>query len=158
MHADEARVIYQGDPTPQGLAGGETGRVLVGDERNAHVMWSTGSRAGQVDVIRQDDLTSQTDTDARVAAYVSDSIAVADLGSTFDAEGAEAVLAQMMEEGSLSRLTLITEEVVEWIATRVRTLGPIREAAAILGDGADDLVDAAVSQVLRDATESMEEA
>lgn len=156
---DGARVIYQGTST-EGLSGGETGYVLMADDLNAHVQWDTGHRTGKVDLVRQADLGGGPATppvDDRVAAYVANSIAVADLGTTFDLEGADAVLAQLGDDGRLSSLDSIAEEVAEWVAGRVRVLEVVREVSPMLGDGTDDLVDAATRLVLRSALQEMEE-
>lgn len=156
VHTDGSDVLYDG-PTGAGRPDpGDQGRVLVADTRAAHVKWITGSRAGQMDLVEQGDLTSvdpqPMDT---VAAHLGESLAYFD-----DAPGrkAEAILEKMAEAGETDRLGLISEEAVDWVAGRLRNMGSFRERTAHLDpDEANDLILMATHRVLHDAAASMED-
>jgi len=157
VHQDGSNVFYSGDPRPGAPAYGDEGRVLVADTRAAHVKWTTGSRAGQVDLVEQTDLAEVGETISAPAialhAHLGESLAYCEPPQ----RRAHAVLEAMAEAGETDRFGLLAEEAVDWIAGRLRTSGYFRaHMAALASAEADELVTVATRRVLADALESME--
>ena len=155
MYFDGTDVRYAGLSRPGRPAPGDVGRVLVADAQAAHVKWITGSCAGEVHLTEHGDLESaeprrRTARDT-VAEHLEESL-------DFASPTAEATLDAMDQKGDLDRLSMISEEAIEWVAGRLRALGPFRERTASLDtEEGDSLVQAGVRRVLSEALETLED-
>lgn len=151
---DGTDVSYDGPDRTGGPSRGDVGRVLVADNQAAHVMWTTGAISGQVTLVEHADLESAEPKMPTAGETVREH-----LGHSLDyTTTPEEVLASMDADGGLDRLSMISDEVVEWVASRLRGLGSFRERLASLEttDG-NDVVIAATRRVLADAMETLED-
>lgn len=145
------RVAFVGDPE-HGLQVDDRGKVLSSSEAASHVLWATGSRAGEVILVSNLDLVvsghaPRTYDDLDGGRLVT--IAVRD---TFDRQGHVGLLNALNEEGHLATFASIAEEAMQTVAARIRQDPSITEVLANLDpeEGAE-FVAFTASVLLRDA-------
>lgn len=144
------RVAFCGDPQA-GLSVDDRGKVLSSSGEASHVLWATGSRAGEVLLVSNLDLVvagqarSYDDLDGGTLV----TIAVRD---TFDRTGHVGLLNALNEEGHLATFASIAEEAMQTVASRIRQDPSISEVLANLDpeEGAE-FVAFTASVLLRDA-------
>jgi hypothetical protein len=154
--ADGQRVTYLGETTG-GLAAGDEGKVLAGDEMSAHVLMHTGSMAGQVVLVSQGDLEPQGRSQDLVAQHMRDSLALVleeDEGEPIpDPRTVATSLASQHEDA----LALIGDQVLATISAALHTDTAFTGVLASLDDaGRAECVQEITASVLRDLLESME--
>lgn len=153
---DGEKVSYVGDPTKEGLRIGDEGQALSVTEACSHVMWATGARTGQVDLVDNEDLVSRGG--GRVAGSVfDDSVSHAGLVTvavreTYDTDGGVGLLNALNEAGHLASLEAVADEALAFVCAQVRSdpafssvLGQLDESEAA------DFVSLTATSVLRDA-------
>lgn len=152
---DGQQVSYVGMPV-DGHAIGDRGQALSVAGDSAHVMWSTGARTGQVELIHSDDLVGHGA--GRVAGSVfDDSMATAGMVTfavrdTYDIGGPNALLDAMNDGGHLASLEAIAEDALAHVAAQVRSDPAFQAVLAQLDEreGAE-FVTLTATAVLRDA-------
>ncbi len=149
-------VSYSGvDGFHEGLVPGDQGKVLVSDSRVAHVLWSTGSLAGDVSIVDHEDL--RTGSAMTVEGSLDDSLEVGGLTTfssrqVWDESGPVGLLNTMVENGHLASFLDIAEEALGIVAHRIRHDASIRAIAAELDDEETEvLVRTAAAALIRDA-------
>lgn len=138
-----------------GLALGDRGRVLAVAGAGSHVLWRTGARQGQVTLVDNEDLvaTGQEETvEAQVADALDGPLVAVAVRETYDEAGGAGLLDALNEAGHLAVFAQIADDVVGFIASRVRQDPAFRAVLALLDDdeGAS-LVSLASTVLLRDA-------
>jgi hypothetical protein len=154
MH-DGQPVAYSGATGP--LQPGDEGHVLAVESTYAHVLWRTGTLAGQATMhpLDKDELTPLA-TRGHIEASLDDSLEVGSLIVTsardaYDQGGPEGVLDQMAYTGQLSALMDVAEEGYALVASRVRTSAHLRTIAAQLDEAeAEALVQVTSAALLRE--------
>jgi hypothetical protein len=159
---DGQPVAYAGDDGYQDLSTGDQGKVLVADGRIAHVLWATGSRAGDV-TISESAVLSTGPADMSVASALDDSLEVGGLVAfssrqVYDERGASGLLSVMAEAGHLSGFLPIAEEALGIVAHRVRHDASVRAITADLDEyEAEVVVRKAAALLIHDAFSADEE-
>lgn len=148
---DGARVAYAGDGD-DGLSVDDRGKVLSAGMSGSHVLWSTGSRTGEITLTANHDLVPVEG--ARIVYDDLDSgclvtFAVRDVHNR---RGAAGLLNAMNDEGHLATTAALAEEALALVATRLRQDPSFKEVLAQLepDDGAE-FVTFAAAVILRDA-------
>lgn len=163
---DGQRVSYVGLDR-DGFVMGDRGQILTGDDNASHVMWSTGSKTGQVLLMDNADITpAGTRTTAASAEPdgLDDSleVGIGTLGVTaardwFDFDGEVGVLNAMAERGHLASFGAIAQEARDLVAGRIRNDPSVRAVIAQLDDEEGEaVVSLATVALLRDAFGSEE--
>lgn len=153
---DGRKVSFVGDPSPDGLAIGDTGKVIAGQGEISHVMWDSGRRTGSVTVEADEDLVVQA-SPRTTAATLDDSLddgslVTVSVRETYDDGGDVALLNALASAGHLSTMQSYAEEAQALIASRIRTDPSFREVLAQLDpEEGDSLVGLASAVLLRDA-------
>lgn len=155
---DGVTVSYVGHSF-DGVALGDRGRVLSSSGDHAHVMWSTGARVNQVDLVHEDDLVvaGRKAASHTIEASVDDSLVTAPLTTVavraiYDGQGEAGLLNALSEAGLLGGLAQIAEDALMHVASRVREDEEISAVLAQLdSDEAESLVSLASVVLLRDA-------
>lgn len=133
---------------------GDQGKILAIAGRGAHVLWSTGVRAGATDLVALEDLAPTT---ASAQGLLDDSLDYGTLTSfavreTFDESGEAGVINQMASLGHLSAFEGIAHEALTLIASRIRHDPSIREVIASLDEEEGErVVRLASACLIRDA-------
>lgn len=154
---DGQLVSYSGADGYDDLFVGDHGKVLVADGEIAHVMWTTGSRAGTVTITEAELLTGSSDYEMTVSGSLDDSLEVGGLvafsaRNVYDEGGASGLLDMMAVNGHLSGFLDIAEEALGLVAHRIRHDPSIRVITAGLDeDEAETLVRVASAALIRDA-------
>jgi len=156
MIRDGQQVSYIGMPRADGLGISDRGQALAVAGTAAHVMWSTGARAGNVDLIDCEDLVGHGP--GKVAGSVfDDSVSTGGMVTfavrdTYEAEGPVGLLNAMNECGHLASLPAIAEDALAYVAAQVRqdpafstVLGQLDESEAA------EFVTLTATSMLRDA-------
>ena len=148
-------VSYVGFPG-DGLALGDQGRVLSASESCCHVMWTTGARAGKVDLLSEEDVVplSTGPRQATVEQALDDSLFLPHLSAraVYDGEGVDGVLSALSEGGLLGSLTAMAEEAAVRVVEGVRQDEGLTEVLSSLdGDEADAVVCRIAFLLLKDA-------
>ena len=151
MPREGQRVAFCGYPG-DGLAIDDRGKVLSRSEGSCHVLWTSGSRAGDVTLVLDDDLVGVT-----AAAHTYDDLDSGRLVSisvrrVFDGGGKVALLNALNEEGHLASFATIAEEALQAVAAGIRQDPSIQEVLASLEpeEGAEFVAFAATA-LLQDA-------
>jgi hypothetical protein len=157
MRVHDGQIVsYAGDEGHDDLFVGDRGKVLVADGPVAHVLWSTGARAGEV-TISEVEALSGSQPDMTVNASLDDSLEVGGLVAfssrqVMDERGVSGLLDIMAEAGHLSGFLDIAEEAIGIVAHRIRHDASIRAITAELDDyEAEALVRTAAAALIRDA-------
>jgi hypothetical protein len=150
--AEGSRVSYVGDED-NGLHVGDTGKVLSAAGSGSHVLWSTGSRAGDITLEHNMSLVANGQAefsyDDNLYAGQLVSIAVRDVYVT---QGYVGLLNAMNDEGHFATFAPIAEEAVRHVATKIREDASIKEVLSHLDpDEGAEFVSLAASVLLRDA-------
>lgn len=149
----EGQSVQFAAPDFDGVAQGDHGRLLVLDQHTAHVLWTTGSRAGQATMVDAADLTGTR----VVASGLEDSLEMGGLTSfavreTYETQGEAGVLNAMAQVGHLAAFADIAEEALVTVASRIRHDPSFREVLSHLDDEAgESLLRLATACLLRDA-------
>lgn len=152
--AEGAMVSWVG-PGVDGYEEGDTGRLLAfASHTHAHVMWSTGAREGQADLVAIEDLTTK-----RMAQrdLLADSLEVGGLEAfavrqVMDAEGEAGVLNTMSALGHLTAFSSIAADIMTSVSARIRQDPSFRAVTAHLDDDeAEALIRLATTCLVRDA-------
>lgn len=121
------RVAYVGEDTMVGV--GALGKVLASAGSSQHVQWLEGDRAGQVDLVPNEDLvdhrTAKQAAGTSVAAEFEDALDVPAILSvavreTYDNYGEEGLLNALDEAGHLATLSEYAGEAISHVAGRLR--------------------------------------
>lgn len=155
---DGQRVSYIGDGR-DGLNLGDKGQVLVVEGRGSHVLWSTGARSGEVDLIDNFDLAAQGkgQTVASFDPEQDDSLEVGGLHTTavrdlYDADGEAGVLNWMVNAGHTASFQAVAEEAHSFIVARLRQDPSFQAVANNLDEEEhESVIRLAASVLLRDA-------
>lgn len=147
------RVSYVGDGG-DGLAIGDRGKVVSSEGETCHVLWTTGSRAGQILFHRDYDLVvsaqgqrNLSDLDDFAAPLVSFSVR-----DTHDRYGNSGLLNALNEDGHLAAFARLAEDAIQAVASGVREDPSIQEVLSQLDDeDGDEFVMFATLTLLRDA-------
>lgn len=130
---------------------GDRGQLLAfAGKTSAHVLWTTGSRAGSTTLEDVDDLTA-------VASLVEDSLEVGSMQTfaarqVFETQGEAGVLNAMARLGHLTGFPTIAEEAFGLISSRIRMDPSFRQVTAQLDDEEGEaLVRLASVCLIRDA-------
>lgn len=157
MRVHDGQIVsYAGDEGHDDLFVGDQGKVLVADGRSAHVMWSTGSRTGDVTITDTDALNTGA-RDLSVSGSLDDSLEVGGLvafsaRNVVDEQGIPGLLNIMSEAGHMSGFLDIAEEALAIVLHRIRHDASIRAITAGLEDEeADLLIRTAAAALIRDA-------
>lgn len=147
------RVSYVGE-VGDGLNIGDKGKVLSVDDGASHVLWTTGSRQGEVIFHTNLDLVvepNQTEANMMASEFYTPLVSVA-VRDTYDRQGPVGLLNALNDEGHLAVFMPIAEEAIQMVASRIRQEPSFREVLAELGedDGAE-FVAFSTLQLLRDA-------
>lgn len=154
---DGQLVSYAGADGYDDLFVGDHGKVLVADGEIAHVMWTTGSRAGTVTITESELLTGSAEYEMSVSGSLDDSLDVGGLTSfssreVWDESGPVGLLNTMVETGHLASFLDIAEEALGLVSHRIRHDASIRVITAELDeDEAETLVRKAAAALIRDA-------
>lgn len=149
------RVAYIGHPGEHGI--GDEGKVLSPAGSGCHVLWATGLRKGQIDLVPNADITPLASRrtaegftgwdDALDGPLVS--VAVRDV---YESEGDVGLLNALIEEGHVASLTEAAQEALETVAARIRTDASFRAVLAQLEpDEGDEFVTLTAATILRDS-------
>jgi len=157
-------VSWVGAVHPGGLAVGDVGAVISSSGDSGHVLWGTGARLGQIDLVEEMEVVPApvTHHNGKVASSLRDSLGVDSMRiaarEVFEEDGPAGLLSAMHDRGDLSGFPTIAEEAVEYVAARLREDPDFSRALAALDDSeADTLVTLASTVLLRDAFTPMEE-
>jgi len=149
-------VSFAGDEGHDDLFVGDQGKVLVAEGGFAHVLWSTGSRTGDVTITDTDSLHTGQQA-LTISGSLDDSLEVGGLVTfssrqVVDERGMSGLLDIMAEAGHLSGFLDIAEEAIGIVAHRIRHDSSIRAITAELDDDeAEVLVRTAAAALIRDA-------
>lgn len=149
-------VAYAGDEGHDDLFIGDRGKVLVADGGFAHVLWSTGSRTGDVTITSTDALSGGSN-DISVSSALDDSLEVGGLvafssRTVVDERGMSGLLDIVVESGHMSGFLDIAEEALGIVAHRIRHDASIRAITAELEDDeAEAFVRKAAALLIHDA-------
>jgi len=160
---DGQSVTYSGADGYDELFVGDRGKALVVEGAVAHVMWTTGSRAGDVTITDIEVLSGSGDYEITVAGSLDDSLEVGGLVAfsarqVWDEEGPVGLLNTMVEHGHLASFLDIAEEALGLVAHRIRHDASIRAITANLDeDEAEVMVRTAAAALIRDAFSADEE-
>lgn len=152
-------VSWVGTGAPGGPAVGDVGRVASSSGNSGHVLWTTGSRSGRVDLVAEWDVVpapTVPKTGHSVTASLTDSLSMDGVHTavrdTFEESGPAGLLSAMHALGDLACFATIAEEALILVATRLREDPQFAHTLAALDDpDADSLVSLASSVLLRDA-------
>lgn len=155
---DGQRVSYIGDGR-DGLSLGDKGQVLIGEDVTSHVLWSTGTRKGDVTLNDDYDLTplGKGQTTAAFDPDQDDCLEVGGLSTTavrdlYDADGEAGVLNWMVNAGHTAGFQGVAEEAHAFIAARLRQDPSFQIVASNLDeDEHESVIRLAASVLLRDA-------
>lgn len=154
---DGQRVSYVGQEV-DGLAMGDRGEVLSAAQDASHVLWSTGKRAGFVDLVDHLDLaTTQKKVAVTVEDGLDDSLDVGTLSvsatrEVYDEAGETGVLNTMAEAGHLTSFAAIAQEAHDLITMRIRQDPSFRAVTAQLDDEeGESVIRLAAAVLMRDA-------
>lgn len=160
---DGQLVSYAGaDGYEEGFVG-DRGKVLVADGEISHVMWSTGSRAGEVTLTSNDVLVAAAAFIGEVEGSLDDSLEVGGLAAfssrqVWDEVGPVGLLNTMVEGGHLASFLDIAEDALGLVVHRIRHDASFRVITAELDeDEAEKLVRTAAAALIRDAFTADEE-
>jgi hypothetical protein len=147
-------VVFDG-PESEGIVRGDQGTLLARDGAHAaHVLWATGSRAGDTTLVWEADLAA---VGRRTASLIEDSLEFGGLTSfavreVYDTEGETGVLNAMAQIGHLQTFASIAEEALAMITARIRQDPSFREVCAQLDEEeGESLVRLASACLIRDA-------
>lgn len=135
MIAEGSRCSYTG-PELLGARVGDLVRVVASSGDASHVRWESGDRAGEIDLVLNDNLVvgrSGHTGAASVAAQMADSLdfgpmAVTGLREAYDEGGVEGAVAVLDDSGHLAMLAEAAEAVLAEMSARVRSHPRIVEA------------------------------
>lgn len=156
MIRDGQQVSYIGMPRSDGLGISDRGQALAVAGKAAHVMWSTGARSGQVDLIDCDDLVGHGPGRVQGSVF-DDSMSTAGLVTfavrdTYEAEGPTGLLNAMNEMGHLASLPSIAEDALAYTCAQVRQDPSFTSVLAQLDESeAAEFVTLTATSMLRDA-------
>jgi hypothetical protein len=155
--------VYEGQevawtgPEQQGLVSGDCAQLLAFSGRaSAHVLWTTGSRAGDTDLVDLLDLSTSS-------SLVEDSLEVGGLQTfaarqVYDSQGEAGVLNAMSSLGHLTAFPRIAEEALALVSSQIRMDPSFRAVTGQLDyDEAEAVVRLASVCLVRDAFGSVEE-
>lgn len=148
---DGTKVAYVGH---KGNHIGDEGIVMQGEVDYSHVKWITGSREGEIDLVRNDDLVvngslHHTHLTADFESPLLDGINVE---AVHEKRGTLGLLNVLATDGHLSFFAQVGEEALAMVASRVREDPSISEVLARLEqDDAEEFVRVASLVALRDA-------
>lgn len=145
------RVAFVGDPQ-DGLQVGDCGKVLSSAEEGSHVLWSSGSRTGEVFLVENLDLVTSGATPRTYDDLDSGSLVTIAVRDVYEGMGHVGLLNALNDEGHLATFAPIAEEAMQMVAARIRQDPSIGEVLASLdSDEGQEFVTLAVSVLLRDA-------
>lgn len=149
MIAEGSRVSYVGD---DGIFVGDHGKVISNAGTGSHVLWSDGSRAGEITLESDYDLVVTQGAKITYNDSLDSALVTVAVRETYDTGGSVALLNALNDEGHLASFSTIAEEAMRLVASRIREDPSFTEVLAHLDDeeGAD-LVGLAASALLRDA-------
>lgn len=154
---DGQQVSYIGTPTSDGLLISDRGQTLSVTDRHSHVLWSTGTREGQIDLIDNDDLVGHGP--GKIAGSIFDDSMTTGAGmvtlsvrETFDVEGPSGLLNAMNDAGHLASLEGIAEDALAHVCAQVRTDPAFRSVLSHLDENeAAEFISLTSNTLLRDA-------
>lgn len=145
------RVAFCGDPNA-GLQPGDTGKVLSSAETGSHVLWSSGSRTGEVLLVENLDLVASTAAPRTYDDLDSGSLVTIAVRDVYDGQGHIGLLNALNEEGHLATFASIAEEALNTVAASIRQDPSFREVLSHLDpDEGSEFVSLAATVLLRDA-------
>lgn len=151
-------VSWVGSVRPGGVSVGDVGTVASSSGDSGHVLWSTGARRGQVDLVDGFDVVPAPAGPRRntVASSLRDALGLDSVHTAarevFEESGAAGLLSAMHEQGDLSGFASIAEGAAEYVAARLRENPEFSRTLSALEDSeADSLVALASTVLLRDA-------
>lgn len=160
---DGQLVSYAGADGHEEAFVGDRGKVLVADGELSHVMWSTGSRAGEVTLTPNEVLVASAGYEVTVEGSLDDSLELGGIVSfssrqVWDESGPVGLLNAMVENGHLASFLDIAEDALGLVVHRIRHDASFRAMAAELDeDEAETLVRTAAAALIRDAFAADEE-
>lgn len=145
------RVAFVGDPG-DGLQVGDRGKVLSCSEASAHVLWTSGAKAGEVLLVGTLDLVANQQAARTYDDLDSGSLVTIAVRDVYDGQGHVGLLNALNDEGHLATFASIAEEAMQTVAARIRQDPSIQEVLARLDpeEGAE-FVSFTASILLRDA-------
>lgn len=149
MIREGQRVSYIGDDTDIEI--GSVGRVLVATRNDYHVMWETGPKKNQVDMVIEADLVPDGHRTAANTSVFEGVLVDIPVREVYASSGASGLLRSLANAGHASEMPDIAERIVQHAATLVRSDTSMREVIAQLGDDADDFVIYTVANLLTQA-------
>lgn len=154
---DGQRVSYVGLPL-NGSSVGDVGKVLSASGAACHVLWTSGARQGQVDLVIDDCLVPVRSTKtSTIADALDDSLhfesgLVMSAAAIYEAEGAAGVINAMNEAGHLAGLSSIADDALTLVATRIREdEGIAAHLSSLDADERDQVIALTSAVLLRDA-------
>lgn len=152
MIRDGARVAFNGWPREHAPEIGDVGKVLSAGTNGSHVLWQSGARSGQVELVANEDLEVVTAGRDEMADSMETRVVALGVRDVFDTGGSVALLNTLAETGHLSGFGTIAEEALTSVASRLREDPSIADVLAHLeADEADEFVHLASAVLLRDA-------
>lgn len=161
MIVEGQQVAYAGDTDPFNEVG-SLGKVVAMSGAAAHVQWTTGPKAGSIDLVETYELverrtastaitrdaTTMGSFDAALDMPATETISVR---ATYDDTGEDGLVTALNEAGHLAVLAEYVDEAVGHLASRIRgdlTLGEV--LAQLEQDEAESLVARVASVLLND--------
>jgi len=153
---DGQKVAYVGDGDND-LSVGDEGKVLSAGDTGSHVMWSTGSRAGDTTLTHNMDLVVTRRTAASYDNSLDSGYLVATaVRLTFDRQGARGLIASLDNEGHLSTMGGLADDAIERLSAGIRIDPSMIEVLAELDDDeGSEVVHLAAKALLREAFGSL---
>lgn len=150
MIREGAKVSFVGDD--ERIAVGARGKVVSSSGTYGHVLWATGSLAGQITPHHEDDLVVGASLEAVAHDLHSDSLVAVAVRDTYDMAGDAGLLNALNEEGHLATFSVYAEQALETVASAIRTDASMREVLGQLTeDEQSEFVAFTASVLLRDA-------
>lgn len=151
-------VSWVGSARPGGVSVGDVGTVASSSGDSGHVLWSTGARRGQMDLVEDLDVVPAPAGSRRntVVSSLRDSLGLDSVRTAarevFEEGGAAGLLSAMHEQGELSGFPSIADGAAEYVAARLREDPEFSRTLAALDEPeASSLVTLASTVLLRDA-------
>lgn len=162
MITEGSEVVFEGEASSYGPGPGDRGKVLLAHETGAHVSWTTGSRAGEITLERQEDV--RVSGKNAIQASLDDSLwlpsepvtATMSATAVYAQEGAMGVISALDQQGALDSVTEVVESALDTIRHKIATL--LDEGVRLDEDARDDVVERLTARAVREVLEDEDEA
>jgi hypothetical protein len=153
---DGAVVAYVGDDARTGLNVNDQGKVLMAEGSASHVKFATGPRAGDIVFLPNFDLVAVGKDASKIDESVLEGLQVTAAAEIFATTGASGILEALDGEGHLAVLDVALDDVLAFLAQRVRQDPAFAAVLAQLDDyEGDAVVHLACTKVLHQASRAV---